>query len=157
MPPTSTRTDPLLDTESAARLRATIGRLARDLRATPAGREAGLTPTRISLILMIDRRGPIRLSEVAEIEALNPTMLSRSITQLVDADLVARTSDEGDRRAVWVTATVGGHTLAERIRDERTAALNAGLAGLPDAQRRIVERAIPALESLAEQLRAQRR
>jgi DNA-binding MarR family transcriptional regulator len=74
---TPTSPTPLLDTESATRLRMVIGRLSRRLRATPSGIAAGLSPTRISLLLAIDRRGPIRLSVLGESEGLNPTMLSR--------------------------------------------------------------------------------
>ncbi|MGH2908676.1 MAG: MarR family winged helix-turn-helix transcriptional regulator, partial [Solirubrobacteraceae bacterium] len=131
MPPTPV----LLDTESAARLRAVIGRLARRLRATPSGRDASLTPTRISLMLSIDRTGPVRLGELAESEGINPPRLSRSVTQLVDAGLVARECDDADRRAAWVRATEAGHALAERMRQERTDAVNAALAGLPAADR----------------------
>ena len=146
-----------LDSDSASRLRAVIGRLARQLRSTPAGLQASLTPTRISLLLTIDRRGPMRLGEVGEIEGLNPTMLSRSITQLVDGGLVARTSDDGDRRAAWVSATACGHELADQMRHERTAVVNEGLVGLPEEQRWILQQALPALESLAEQLKGRRR
>lgn len=148
MPPATT----LLDTESATRLRAVIGRLSRQLRATPSGLDAALTPTRISLMLSIDRTGPVRLSELAESEGINPTMLSRSVTQLVEAGLVARTSDSGDRRAAWVNATEEGHELAERMRQERTDAVNHALAGLPATDRRTLEQAIPALEALALEL-----
>jgi DNA-binding MarR family transcriptional regulator len=80
-------------------------------------------------------------------------MLSRSVTQLVDAGLVARTSDESDRRAAWVAPTAAGTALAQRIRDERTDALNEALAGLAPAQRDVLEGSIGALEALAEQLR----
>ena len=141
-----------LDSESAARLRMVIGRLSRRLRTTPAGMAAGLSPTRISLLLAIDRRGPVRLGVLGESEGLNPTMMSRSVTQLVDAGLVARTSDEGDRRAAWVRATDEGHGISERMRRERTDAINAALSGLGEAQRRIVEQAIPALEILSDHL-----
>jgi DNA-binding MarR family transcriptional regulator len=152
MPPTAT----LLDTDSATRLRTVIGRLSRQLRATPSGLDAALTPTRISLMLTIDRTGPIRLSELGEHEGINPTMLSRSVTQLVDAGLVARTSDSGDRRAAWVSATDAGHELAERMRQERTAAVNDALAGISVADRRTLEQAIPALEALALELQGRR-
>jgi DNA-binding MarR family transcriptional regulator len=141
-----------LDTESATRLRTVIGRLARQLRATPAGTEAGLTPTRTVLLLGIDRRGSVRLSELGEAEGLNPTLLSRSVSTLVEDGLVVRTSDDADRRAAWVAPTAAGHALAEAIRTERTEVLNRGLAGLPASQRTIVEQAIPALEALAARL-----
>jgi DNA-binding MarR family transcriptional regulator len=146
----------LLDTESATRLRVVIGRLHRELRATPSGLDAALTPTRISLMLSIDRTGPVRLSELAESEGINPTMLSRSVTQLVDAGLVTRTSDSADRRAVWVDATDAGRALAGRMRQERTDAVNAALSGLSAADRRMLEQAIPALEALAVEVRDRR-
>src|SRR5947209_14575939 len=96
---------PALDLDTAARLRVAIGRLSRRLRTTAAGSAAGLTPTKISVLLTVVRDGPIRLSALAESESLNPTMLSRVIAHLVDAGLLARTSDDGDRRAAWVEAT----------------------------------------------------
>ena len=139
-----------------ARLRVAIGRLSRRLRATAAGSAAGLTPTKISVLLTVVRDGPIRLSALAESESLNPTMLSRVIADLVDAGLLARTSDDGDRRAAWVEATEDGNQLAERMRRERTDAVNEALEGLAPADRRLLETALPALEQLAEQLRERR-
>jgi DNA-binding MarR family transcriptional regulator len=143
----------ILDEETAVRLRVAIARLSRRLRPTAAGASAGLTPTRTSVLLTIVRSRQIRLSELADIEGLNPTMLSRVISDFVADGLVARTSDDGDRRAAWVTPTAAGRKLAERIRRERTAALNKALEGLPDDDRDLLERALPALEGLAEQLK----
>ncbi len=74
---------PILDEETAVRLRVAIARLSRRLRPTAAGAAAGLTPTRISVLLTIVRNRQIRLSELAEIEGLNPTMLSRVISDFV--------------------------------------------------------------------------
>jgi DNA-binding MarR family transcriptional regulator len=147
---------PILDIETAARLRVAIARLSRRLRVTAAGSEAGLTPTKISILLTVVRAGPLRLSELAEVESLNPTMLSRSISNLVEAGLVARSSDDGDRRAAWVQPTAEGERLAERMRRERTDALNSALEGLAADDRRTLEQALPALEGLAEQLRGRR-
>jgi len=145
-----------LDLDTAGRLRIAIGRLSRRLRTTAAGSAAGLTPTRISVLLTVVRDGPVRLSALAASESLNPTMLSRVIADLVDADLLERTSDDGDRRAAWVQATDAGQRLAQRMRRERTDAVNAALEGLPPAERRLLEQALPALEALAEQLQDRR-
>lgn len=144
---------PALDTDTATRMRVAIGRLSRRLRTTTAGSDAGLTPTRISVLLTVVRDGPIRLSALAESESLNPTMLSRAVSHLTDSGLMQRTSDDGDRRAAWVQVTDAGRELAARMRGERTDALNAALAHMTDGDRRRLERALPALEALAEQLR----
>jgi DNA-binding MarR family transcriptional regulator len=151
-----TPTAPALDIDTATRLRIAIGRLSRRLRATAAGAAAGLTPTKISVLLTVVREGPIRLSALAESESLNPTMLSRVIADLVDGGLIARTSDDGDRRAAWVQATPAGEQLARSMRRERTGAVNEALEGLAAGDRRLLEQALPALERLAEQL-AERR
>jgi DNA-binding MarR family transcriptional regulator len=108
------------------------------------------------VLLTIVRRGPIRLSELAEVESLNPTMLSRVISDLGATGLVARVSDDRDRRAAWVQSTSAGARLAERMRRERTAALNEALEGLDEDDQRLIERALPALEGLAEQLQDRR-
>src|ERR1700761_4366333 len=102
-----------LDLETTARLRAVIGRLSRRLRPTPTAVAAGLTPTRISVLLTVVRETRLRLSDLSALEAITPTQLSRTIAQLVDAGLVERSPDEGDRRAAWVKATPAGKKLAE--------------------------------------------
>jgi DNA-binding MarR family transcriptional regulator len=152
MTPTLTK----LDVETAARLRMVIGRLSRRLRPAPAAVAAGLTPTQISLLLNVARQGPIRLSDLAAAEAINPTQLSRSVAHLVDIGAVERASDQGDRRAAWVKPTAAGRRLAEKIRRERTDALNVALADLAPEERRRIEHAVPALEQLAEILKTER-
>jgi DNA-binding MarR family transcriptional regulator len=145
-----------LDIDTASRLRVAIGRLSRRLRTTAAGSAAGLTPTRISVLLTVVRQGPIRLSELAVAESLNPTMLSRVIADLADAGLVARISDDGDRRAAWAEATEKGRKLAQRMRRERTDAVNEAMAELTPTDRHLLEMALPALEQLAEHLKDRR-
>ena len=148
---------PALDADTSARLRAIIGRLSRRLRPTAAGAAAGLTPTRTSVLLSVVRDGPIRLSDLAGAEGINPTMLSRVVSDFVEAGLLARISDESDRRSAWVEATAAGRRLSERMRRERTDALNVALEALSDAERQQIEKALPALEGLAEQLKLSRR
>lgn len=126
-----------------------LGQLARRLRPTEAMLAAGLTPTRVSVLLNTVRNGPIRLADVAEQEGLNPTLLSRTVAHLAQDGLVTRTADESDRRSAWLEATPAGRELAERIRAERTHAVQAALAGLGAEDRQLVERALPALEQLA--------
>jgi DNA-binding MarR family transcriptional regulator len=141
------------DTETTPRLRAVIGRLSRRLRPTPAAVDAGLTPTKISVLLHVARAGQIRLSELSDAEGINPTMMSRIIADLTEAGLVTRAIDPGDRRAALVEATATGRKLADRIRRERTDALNLALEGLDERERSQIEAALPALERLAEELR----
>jgi DNA-binding MarR family transcriptional regulator len=142
---------PAGDEDSGVRLRAAVGRLARRLRETKAG--SGLTPTQISVLFTIARQGRLPLTELAEREALNPTMLSRVLGNLCEAGLVRRTTDTVDRRVALAEATAAGKRLRERIQRERSAALAAHLAQLEPGDRQAIIDAIPALETLAERLR----
>jgi DNA-binding MarR family transcriptional regulator len=138
------------EAESTARLRAVIGRLSRRLRPTLAG--SGLTPSQISVLFTIVRLGPLRLSELAEIESLNPTMLSRITAQLCDAGLIRRSADPGDRRAAFVQSTAAGRKMRERIHRERTQALARHVEALDEHEREALWSALPVLEKLAEML-----
>jgi DNA-binding MarR family transcriptional regulator len=150
--PTPTTTN--LDSEQITRLRIVIGRLSRRLRPTEAGLAAGLTPTRVSVLLHVVREGRLPLATLAMSEGINPTMLSRVVADLCEAGLLERVSDERDRRAAWVMATPGGKRLAERMRRERSEALAVALEELSEDERRQLERALPALEALGEALKA---
>jgi DNA-binding MarR family transcriptional regulator len=136
--------------EDGARLRAAIGKLSRRLRPTVAG--SGLTPSQISVLFTIVRLGPLRLSELAEIEGLNPTMLSRIAAQLCEEGLIRREADPEDRRAALVRATAAGRRIRERIHRERTQALSAHVGALEQHQREVLWKALPVLEELAERL-----
>jgi DNA-binding MarR family transcriptional regulator len=129
-----------------------LGQLHRRLRPTEAGLAADLTPTRIAVLLNTVRNGPIRLADVAEQEGLNPTLLSRTVANLAQDGLVMRTADETDRRSAWLNATPAGREVADRIRAQRTHAVQAGLEQLSPTDRKLVEAAIPALEQLAQHL-----
>ncbi len=146
-----------VETESAAQLRAVIGRLSRWLRPTAAATAAGLTPTGVAVLLRVVRHGPVRLADLSAAEGINPTMLSRVISDLVQDGLVQRTSDEGDRRSAWAEATRAGIALAQQMRRERTDAVNQALERLSGADRRRIEQAVTALEHLADELGEVRR
>jgi DNA-binding MarR family transcriptional regulator len=136
--------------EATERLRAAIGRLSRRLRPTVAG--SGLTPSQISVLFAVVRLGPIGLSELAEIESLNATMLSRITAQLCEAGLIVREADPGDRRSAFVAATAAGRRMRERIHRERARALGAHVEQLDDEQRAALWSALPVLEELVERL-----
>jgi DNA-binding MarR family transcriptional regulator len=140
-----------VERETVERLRVALGITSRHLRATDAGE--GLTPTELSILATIARRGSLRLTELAEIERVNPTMLSRIAGRLAEAQLISRQVDSDDRRAARVEATPSGIALHERIRAERSASLAAHLDELSDDDLDALLTALPALEALAEGLR----
>jgi len=142
------------ETDAAQRLRAVVGKLSRRLRPTLAAE--GLAPTSVSVLMTVGRLGPIGISRLAEIEGVNPTMLSRVLAELGERALVRRLPDPSDRRAALIEATAAGLALREQIRDERTDVLKVQLGALSDAERRSVEAALPVLERLTERLKDRR-
>jgi DNA-binding MarR family transcriptional regulator len=139
-----------LDSETPARLRAVVGRLSRRLNSLARG--SGLTPSQLSALGVVARQGPLRLSELAEIESVNPTMLSRVVAALDEAGLVRRRTDPDDRRAGLLEVTATGRRTHDRLRAERGRVLTAGLERLHPNDVVAIETALPALEALIEAL-----
>jgi DNA-binding MarR family transcriptional regulator len=140
------------DDETVIRLRRIILRLARQLNAASEGE--GLTPTQASVLGIVANRGPLGLTELTEIEGLNPTMLSRVVGKLDSFGLIRRLRDPDDFRAARVEVTAEGKQAFQRIAAQRAAILSERVAELPPEQEDALVAALPALENLAEDLRA---
>src|ERR1035441_9203322 len=112
---------------SAARLRIAVARLSRRLRPTEAA--GSLTATEVDVLVAAERRGPIRLSDLASFAGLNPTMLSRLIPKLEQAALVRRLADEGDRRVcrLWGAGRIARLGSCEIDRNRPSYQSNSGL------------------------------
>jgi DNA-binding MarR family transcriptional regulator len=136
-----------IDADDVTRLRAAIGRLSRQLNASVA--DVGFSPSQLSVLGTVARRGPIGISELAELEGINPTMLSRIVGKLSDADLIERVAHPDDGRAVVVQTTAAGRDLHERVQEQRSKAIAARLENMPDLQAAQLLAALPALEALA--------
>lgn len=134
--------------DTAERLRAAVGRLGRSLRLTHV--DGNLSPSQREVLSTIVRRGPIRLSDVALNEGLNPTMVSRIVSNLEAAKLVTRLSDGADGRVVHLTATEAGRALWQEIRNERTDAVLYAIGRLSKEQQAELVRAVPVIEALVE-------
>ena len=141
----------MTDTETLGQLRAVISKLARQFNATATG--AGLTPTQASVLALIAARGPLGLTELARLEGLNPTMLSRVVGKLTELGLIQRDPDPADLRAIQVEATAAGRKIHDRVKLLRTEAIGHCLDELPPASVRSIVDALPALDDLAQALR----
>jgi len=135
------------DTEEVARLRIALTRIARTMDREVEG--GGLTRTQLWVLGTVTRLGPLGLGELAELEHLNPTMLSRIIGKLGDAGLVRRVADPDDRRAAKVEATKAGRALHQRRRAERTRLLAELLAQVPQSDADALLGVLPSLEALS--------
>nr|WP_305093528.1 MarR family transcriptional regulator [Prescottella sp. R16] len=140
----------LFDDDEVSRLRIALGRISRQVDRQTSGGE--LTKSQFSILTTAVRRGPIRASEMAEIETLNPTMLSRMIGKMETAGLLQRSPHPDDRRAVMVSATPAGIALHTELREKRTRLFAAYLAQLPETKTQDLLAALPALEALGDEM-----
>lgn len=140
----------LFDDDEVSRLRVALGRISRQVDRQTSGGE--LTKTQFSILTTAVRRGPIRASEMAEIETLNPTMLSRMVGKMEADGLLQRSAHPDDGRAVVVAATPEGIALHTRLRDKRTRLFAEYLTQLPETKTQDLLDALPALEALADQM-----
>jgi DNA-binding MarR family transcriptional regulator len=80
----------------AAELRATFGKLKRKLR--EHGGQSDLTPSQVSVILRLEKDGPVTVSSLARAEGMRPQSMSAIITPLQEAGLVSGSPDPNDGR-----------------------------------------------------------
>ena len=83
------------------------------------GRDLGA----LILLFPLDRLGPLRQSELADVVHADPSTVSRHVTLLVARGLVVRMADESDGRASRLVLTEAGRTQLDQLRGERVAYL----------------------------------
>lgn len=104
-----------------------------------------------SMISALDRLandGPLRVSDLAEHEAMTQPGVTVLVNRLAEADLAQRTPDPTDRRATLVSITETGRDLLRQRHSVRTALLRERLEQLDDADRACLLAAAPAVERL---------
>jgi DNA-binding MarR family transcriptional regulator len=140
-----------VNAEAVARLRSIIAKLARLLNTSSS--DEGLTPTQASVLALVAGRGPLGLAELAQLEGLNPTMLSRVVSKLDTEGLIRRRPDPADQRAARVEVTEAGQRVHDRIRAMRARIVAMCLDSLSPEVTETILAALPALEALAEGLK----
>ena len=87
----------------AAQMRTILGRLKRRLR-EQGGRD-DLTPSQISVLLLLEREGAATVSGLARAEKMRPQSMSSIVTSLQDAGLVGSSADPNDGRQTLMSLT----------------------------------------------------
>ena len=119
------------DDELAARLRVAVTRLNRKLRQQSL---AGLSPAQASALGMVNKLGSPTLGELAAAEQVQPPTVTRLVTSMENAGLLAKETDGADRRVVRVRITAEGRRTLQRIRTLKNAFLTRRLAALDPAE-----------------------
>jgi len=136
--------------EVAARLRLSATRLARRLRQQA---DAGLTPSQLSALAVIDVHGPLTLGSLADHERVAPPSITKLVNKLEAEGLIQRTTDLADRRITRVATSAQGASLLAESRRRKTAWLTSRIGQLDaDAQQRLAA-ALDVLDALASEER----
>lgn len=134
--------------ELAGGLRTVVNRLAYALRSPVAGE--GITPTRLSALVVLSRFGPLRPGALAERLSVSAASASRLIDVLIDGGWACREPDPTDGRACLLSISPQGDAALEKLRREGTGDLAAGIEELTAEQRDALAAALPVLVTLAD-------
>jgi DNA-binding MarR family transcriptional regulator len=131
---------------TASELRVVLGRLLRRLRAKHR------FPLMHGAVLgRLDRDGTSTVSELAAGEGVRPQSMAQTVAELEHAGLVVRRPDPADGRRALVELTEEGRGVLAADRRERAGWLADAIAErLTPAEQRILERAVPLLDRLAD-------
>jgi DNA-binding MarR family transcriptional regulator len=109
-----------------------------------------LSRTAASVLATLRDRGPRRITELAESEAIAQPTVTTLVGRLERDGLVRRAPDPDDARAVRVHLTDAGLERLREMRAARAALLEARLERLTDDERAVLSAALPVLDKLLE-------
>ncbi|MCL2804193.1 MAG: MarR family winged helix-turn-helix transcriptional regulator [Micrococcales bacterium] len=120
---------PGVDPELAGLLQ-TLMSLNQALRPRETGDRQRPTWAQVAVLGILARCGQVRLSALADLLYLDLSVLSRHVTALEQAGLVARVKDPDDGRAWLVSITKQGQAAVHQVWVARADAIRAALAGI---------------------------
>lgn len=135
------------DPSTVARLRLIAVRLARRIR-QQASEVGTMTPSQMSALSVVHRRGPLRLGDLAERERVGKSTITRIAARLEADGYVERWADPEDARSSLVAVTPHGERFLETTTERADAYLNRQFALLSSEDQAAIAAAVPALERL---------
>lgn len=85
----------------------------------------------LMLLFPLKFRGPLRVTDLAEVKQADPSTVSRQVAQLVKAGLARREADQVDGRASLLAITEAGTAACEQLHETRNALLSRALGDWP--------------------------
>jgi DNA-binding MarR family transcriptional regulator len=134
--------------ELAGGLRTAVNRLAHALR-QPAARK-GITPSRLTALVTLDGRGPMRPGDLAGRMNISAASMSRLTEALEEGGWIGRDPDPTDGRAYLLSLSDHGRATLDELRRENAGDLAADIRALTPDQRAALSAALPVLAALAD-------
>jgi DNA-binding MarR family transcriptional regulator len=110
----------------------------------------GISIAQCHAIVEIGRRGKITLVELADLLGLDKSTMSRTINNLVEADLVLRELDMENRRYVIIQLTDNGRTVFKNTEENMNSYFQSVFSSIPEDKRNQVLESLQLLTSAVE-------
>ena len=114
---------------------------------------SGLTSSQASALGSLSRLGPIRVSDLAQVEAVALPVMTRLIGSLEELQLVVKVASAIDKRSVMVELTDAGRAKIVSLISEQSVVVSAKLEALTPEEINSLRGALEALEKLGSQNR----
>jgi len=108
-------------------------------------RAADITPQQADALELIEARGVVSTSALAQLLGIDPSTASRNLAGLQRAGLIARKRDADDGRQTDVRLTPKGKRMAEAVNADALRAFSSLIERVPRADRQRVGEAIEIL------------
>jgi DNA-binding MarR family transcriptional regulator len=138
-------TVPVTEAPEVAALSQAVHRLSRRLRKRA---DLHLTASQISALTTVERHGELRLGELARLEQIGKSTMTRLVFKLEEAGYLRRWVDPGDGRVSLVKVTDNGADVLGAARSRQQAYLLRQFEALDVADQAALVAAVSALEKL---------
>jgi DNA-binding MarR family transcriptional regulator len=130
--------------EGIARLRRALRRGARV--ASPGN---PLAVAQLELLSVVAEHPGARPGQLARLLHMRPNTVTTIVNALTARGMISRATADEDRRAIQLTVTDAGRQAVHAWQATNAAVLHLALSTLPEAQRRALTAAVPAIDALA--------
>ena len=104
---------------------------------------SAISMAQLSIMMNLQDNGPLRISQIADLEAIRMPTASNAVNHLEQMGLVSRVRDVSDRRGVRVRLTEEGTRQLAKITEERVGQLATMLDGLTEDELTKIQGAMP--------------
>jgi DNA-binding MarR family transcriptional regulator len=112
--------------------------------------DEGITIPQFRLLVVLDGRGPLKLTTLAEHLAVNPSTATRMVDRLVAAGLISREANPASRRELMVGLTRTGAEVVHKVTARRRREIARIVSRMPVTTRRGLVRALNAFTEAGE-------
>ncbi|HEY0644067.1 MAG TPA: MarR family transcriptional regulator [Nocardioides sp.] len=117
---------------------------------TLAEMERDITVPQLRVLVLLNSRGPMNLSALAEHLDVNPSNASRTCDQLVNEGLAVRRTDEADRRNVVLELTKQGSRLVADLMTQRRRLIDGVVSRMSVTDQKALARGLEAFSAAVE-------